>query len=148
MGVIVYTAQMSRLWKAEPDALDITIKSSRGLGAVFAPDTWDMVTGVKRGTVSTETYRHWYLSLLRRRYRQDQTAWDSVLARPRVVLLCYCPVGQFCHRHLLADVFKKLGADYCGEILLTGQLVPPSALYQAAPTRVTGGSYRTAYSDA
>ena len=140
MRVVVYTAQISGLWKAEPDAMDITIKSSRGLGAVFAPDTWDMVMGVKRGTVSTETYRHWYLSLLRRRYRQDRTVWDSVLARPRAVLLCYCPVGQFCHRHLLAEVLGKLGADYRGEILPTGQFVSPAALCNPAPTRVTVGS--------
>jgi hypothetical protein len=135
MALIVYTAHMSRSWKEDPDALDVTIKSSRGVGAVFAPDNWEMVMGVKRGTVPPAVYRDWYLRVLRRSYRQERAQWEAVLARTRAVLLCYCHPEQFCHRQILAEVLTKLGADYRGEILPAGQLVPPTARgNQAAAT--------------
>jgi hypothetical protein len=134
MALIVYTAQLRRSWQEDPDALDVTIKSSRGLGAVFAPDNWEMVMGVKQGAVPSGVYRDWYLGMLRRSYRQERAQWEALLARQRAVLLCYCPPGQFCHRQILADVLTKLGADYRGEILPAGQLVPPTAHWGQATT--------------
>jgi len=132
MALIVYTARMSRSWKEDPDALDVTIKSSRGLAAVFAPDNWEMVMGVKRGTVPTAVYRDWYLGVLRRSYCQERSQWEMLLARKRAVLMCYCHPWQFCHRHILAAVLAKLGADYRGEILPEGQLLLPSSLQDTA----------------
>jgi hypothetical protein len=55
MAVQVYTGQLGRY--RGPHGLDITIKSSRGLGRAFAPTAWEMVLGVKRGTVSASQYR-------------------------------------------------------------------------------------------
>lgn len=132
MALIVYTAQMSRSWKEDPDALDVTIKSSRGLGTVFAPDSWEMVMGMKQGVVPSGVYRDWYLGVLRRSYSQARARWEAVLARQRAVLLCYCPPGQFCHRQILAEVLTKLGAEYRGELLPAGQLVLPSAVRESA----------------
>lgn len=143
MALIVYTARMSRSWKEDPDALDVTIKSGRGFGAVFAPNDWEMVMGVKRGTVPTGVYRNWYLGMLRCSYRQERAQWEALLARERTVLLCYCHPEQFCHRQILAEVLTKLGADYRGEILPTGQLVPPTARWgkaTATPWRCRGGA--------
>lgn len=114
MAVQVSTGQLGRY--RGPDGLDITIKSSRGLGRTFAPPSWDMVLGVKRGTVSELHYRDWYLNVLRTSYRTQPRAWQQLLALPKVVLLCYCRPGTFCHRHLLADVLGKLGAELHGEV--------------------------------
>ena len=114
MPLHVYTAQLGTY--QGPDALDVTIKSSTGLGRVFAPTRWDMVMGVKRGRVNQEAYQQWYLDVLRDSYRRHRQEWDTLLSRRRVVLLCYCPPGAFCHRLILADVLGKLGAELRGEL--------------------------------
>ena len=114
MAVHVYTGQLGRY--RGTDGLDITLKSSRGLGRAFAPIAWEMVLGVKRGTVSESQYRDWYLAVLRTSYRTHPSAWQQLLALPKVVLLCYCRAGTFCHRHLLAEVLGKLGAEIHGEV--------------------------------
>lgn len=44
-------------------------------------------------------------------------AWRALLARPRVVLACYCADPERCHRTILArDILPKLGATYRGEL--------------------------------
>jgi hypothetical protein len=51
MTLAVYTGQLGKYGGV--DGLDITLKTSRGLGRTFAPTAWDMVVGVKRGKVSS-----------------------------------------------------------------------------------------------
>ena len=99
------------------DALDITIKSAPPEGRPFAPDRWAMVLGVKRGRLSADAYRAYYLELMRASYRHQREAWAALLARDEVTLLCYCPPAlPFCHRPLLArEILPALGARYCGE---------------------------------
>lgn len=49
----------------------------------------------------------------------DRAAWEALLARPRVVLGCVCPTtpdALHCHRHLLAGILRKLGAENRGEL--------------------------------
>jgi ribA/ribD-fused uncharacterized protein len=114
MALAVYTGQVGRYRGV--DGLDVTLKSSRGIGRAFAPSQWDMVRGVKRGTVSEAQYREWYLDVLRASFRTRQAAWQHVLQQPQVVLLCYCRPGEFCHRQILAEVLGKLGAEVKGEM--------------------------------
>jgi uncharacterized protein YeaO (DUF488 family) len=89
------------------DGLDITVKSGKGIGKLFAP-TWDMVMGVKQGRITEAEYTERFLNLLRERYRQDERAFVEVLKREQIVLLCYCRAGAFCHRHLVVDVLEKV----------------------------------------
>lgn len=114
MALTVYTGQLGTYRGS--DGLDITLKSSRGLGRTFAPTAWNMVLGVKRGEVSEAQYREWYLDVLRASYRAQQPAWQQLLRQQRIVLLCYCRPDEFCHRHMLADVLSKLGAEAKGEV--------------------------------
>jgi hypothetical protein len=111
----VYTAQIGRYHAA--DALDVTIKSAPPAGRAFAPDRWDMVLGAKRGRLSADAYRAYYLELMRASYRRHRQSWATLLARDEVTLLCYCPPSMtFCHRHILArEILPALGARYCGE---------------------------------
>ena len=111
----VYTAQIGKYHGA--DALDITIKSAPLEGRPFAPDRWDMVLGAKRGRLSQDAYRVYYLDLMRASYHQHREAWAELLARAEVTLLCYCArTVSFCHRHILArEILPALGARYCGE---------------------------------
>lgn len=111
----VYTAQIGKYHGA--DALDITIKSAPLEGRPFAPDRWDIVLGAKRGHLSQDAYRTYYLNLMRASYREQGEAWTNLLARDEVTLLCYCaPTVSFCHRRILAhEILPALGARYCGE---------------------------------
>lgn len=89
------------------DGLDITVKSGKGIGKLFAP-TWDMVMGVKQRRITVAEYTERFLNLLRERYRQDEAAFIDVLKWEQVVLLCYCRPGEFCHRHLVVNVLEKV----------------------------------------
>ena len=111
----VHTGQIGKYHGA--DALDVTIKSAPPEGRPFAPDRWDMVLGARRGRLSADAYRAYYLELMRASYRQHREVWTTVLARDEVTLLCYCPAATpFCHRYILArEILPRLGARYCGE---------------------------------
>ena len=82
MALAVYTGQLGTYRGAD---VDITLKSSHGLGRTFAPTAWDMVMGVKRGKVSEAQYREWYLDVLRDSYRARQPAWQQLLRQQRIV---------------------------------------------------------------
>jgi hypothetical protein len=128
-----------------PD-LNVTRKSGTVDGLPFAP-SWDLVEvilrarklerhfflGVAHGTPewdaactdarrieesAWEQYVPAYLTEMRASYRRDRAGWDRLLARPRVVLLCYCPNATRCHRTVLArDILQKLGVLYGGELV-------------------------------
>lgn len=79
----------------------------------FAP-TWDMIHAYKEGSLSREEYTLQYLELMRQSFRDNQRAWSDVVwqvthYKMRLVILCYCkPPPEFCHRHLLAEMFQKV----------------------------------------
>ena len=50
-------------------------------------------------------------------YERHRPAWDALLARERVVLICYCVDPGYCHRTLLAGYLGKLGAEVHGELV-------------------------------
>ena len=114
---MLYTAQFRYTGK---DRKDITVKSG---DKSFAP-TWDMVMGVKEGRITEQRYAEMYLALLTSRY---ETSNNMVEACCRVVedaiagdvtLVCYCPAGAFCHRHLLVGwLTTNWKVNYGGERL-------------------------------
>jgi len=53
---------------------------------------------------------------LRHGVRPQPEAWNELLARPEIVLLCYCTDPEHCHRTLLAGVLQRLGAEFFGEV--------------------------------
>lgn len=141
MSVAVYTARIS---SRDPDRLDVTRKSAT-TGLFLAP-SWSILSPVlharneyleaqreaeKRGFGLDETrvdgpavqweivwanYQRSYLAEMRRSYVQFRDQWLALLARPRVVLCCYCVDAAHCHRTLLArDILPKLGATNAGE---------------------------------
>ena len=113
--VKVYTSQYRY---NGPNRLDITVKSG---DKTFAP-TWDMVWKHKRGEITDEEYTKMYYDLMRKSYRSHRKRWEEVLHMKRVVFVCFCKPGAFCHRRLLAEIFVKLGASYEGEIPIDGGL--------------------------
>ena len=108
MTTNIYTIQIKPatkevLDKQNKELFDITVKSNK---TPFSP-TWDMVWGVKQGTMTeaqyTELYREMMLNLMKR----NPEVWDNFKNQSDWVLGCYCKPDQFCHRHLLKDYIIK-----------------------------------------
>ena len=66
---------------------------------------WDLVKGIKNGTITREQYTEAY------RYHLDSLGEQKVLAglQDGDVLLCYERPGDFCHRHILAEWLNEKG---------------------------------------
>jgi uncharacterized protein YeaO (DUF488 family) len=95
--------QTSTMRYAGHDKLDITVKSGN---RVFAP-TWDMVMGHKEGRISNEEYTDKYIGMMRLSWQRHQADWLRLLKQEVVTLCCYCPAGNFCHRHILKQLLEK-----------------------------------------
>lgn len=128
------------------DRFDVTRGSGRGDGLAFAPSTTILAPalaarklaeaclrkGAPRQAASIEdaawaVYAPLYVAEMRAGYgKRDapgphREAWDRLLARERVVLVCFCDVEKWrghCHRVLLArDILPKFpNVVYEGEI--------------------------------
>lgn len=100
----------------DPDKLDITVKSGQ---RYFAP-TWEMVMGVKRGTMTHEEYDKRYEAMLDQNKEYHPKPLHALLARKRVVFVCYCPSNNVhCHRRFLA---KWLVANFPGQCEYKGEI--------------------------
>lgn len=137
MPLEVYTAKMGY---RGPDWLDVSLQGNmrrgdtatgghRGVGYILAPPPslvfpFLQLRKAGRETPATQAeYRERYLQHLRDRYRgAGRRAFDTVLSWPRVVLLCFCKPGEFCHRHLLAEVLVKTGERHAIDVVLRGEL--------------------------
>jgi len=111
----IYTSQLRY---SGNDRLDITAKGQDPIGKHFAP-TWEMVKSIKSGTISQELYTLAYVGILSTSLGLNSQVWQQVQSMypNRITLVCFCPIGAFCHRVLLANAFQgmELG-EYKGEI--------------------------------
>lgn len=103
--------------------LDVTVKGRDPLGRVFAP-TWDLVMGVKNGTLTEEEYSQSYkghinhIFSIKPRHVAVQQIIDKHAEIGTLVLVCFCRPYSFCHRYLLADILVGQGwGTYKGELL-------------------------------
>lgn len=118
MTLTIHTARISY---GGPDRFDVTAQSGGPAGKPFAP-TWALLRGYllkrNRGSLTEADwirYRELYTREMRHTYVACREAWDALLARPEVTLVCYCTDPQRCHRTVLAEILAKLGATYAGE---------------------------------
>ena len=128
MPLQVYTARIS---SSDPDTLNIT-RGSGTAGLFLAPSRIILrvaLAEMKRARslaerdASFERYRVRYLDEMRESYRTSRPAWDELLARPRVVLVCYCTDARRCHRWIARTlILPTLGAVDCGEITDEGEV--------------------------
>ena len=101
-----------------PYRLDVTVKGQDPFGKLFAP-TWDMVNLSKKqpwNDVTKRIYVEKYHELILNVINKNPEAWKKLIAMPYVVLVCFCPAGEFCHRHLLMHYLTQYGAVCHGEI--------------------------------
>lgn len=116
------TTQMSQWRKVQKLEnvlfLDTTVKSG---DSVFAP-TWDIVRGVKSGALTPAEYTVEYTRLMRESYRLHTARWLSICHLEHVVVACYCPPNQFCHRHLLKSMLASVCIRHGIPFLYDGEL--------------------------
>jgi hypothetical protein len=119
---------VTAIWTARvnyrgPDRLDITRKSAGPSGLPFAP-SWAILGPAlarrRAGDVEAianawPQYAADYTAEMRRSYVEQRAAWDQLLARSEVTLVCYCTDPAHCHRTVLAGLLVKAGATYHGE---------------------------------
>ena len=121
MTILIHTA---RVTYTGPDRLDVTRKSG---DPTFAP-SWrilgPMLTLRRQADIGymPSRFAHaWpqyvfdYTAEMRTSYCEHRAAWDALLARDEVTLLCYCTDPMHCHRTVLAEILGKLGATVRGE---------------------------------
>lgn len=116
----MYTIQLAK-WRNIKDTgielIDTTVKS--GLPE-FSP-TWDMVTGIKQGTLTEQEYTSLYLAKMRQSYKDHIDKWIGLLSKPSFAIACYCKEGVFCHRHLLAQYLLKVAQYHGITIMFKGE---------------------------
>ena len=105
--------------------LNITRQPGDAGGLPFAPSQTILkpVLRARRHGTALDALEAWrayvpaYLAEMRASYRAHRAAWDALLARDLVVLVCYCGSAERCHRTILGrEILPKLGAVYCGEL--------------------------------
>jgi len=105
----VYTSQFN--YKGE-DRIDITWQT--GL-EIFRPIK-ELIYAYKNGNIHEDTYICMYNKMMYDSWRKNREAWEEVLQRDRITLVCHCPEDAFCHRVVLAKILTQQGATYKGEI--------------------------------
>ena len=115
--MILYTYQLAhhrRLMKGDIPLLDTTVKTG---DKRLAPN-WDIVMGVKNGTITEAQYTTEYLAILNQSWNDHPDFFKWLYSHEVLAVGCYCRAGVFCHRHLLVSFLKERGKDvrYFGEI--------------------------------
>lgn len=118
---LVYSARLSY---GGPDRLDVT-RASATEGLFLAP-SWAILRPalealrVLRGPALERAWLDYverYTDEMRTSYRTSRAAWDGLVARERVVLVCFCTDAARCHRAILREhLLPALGAVDAGEI--------------------------------
>lgn len=125
---ILYTAQYN---VKHQNRLDITVKGNDPKGSMFAP-SWDMVNRFKKDSSYTKIkYITDYFSLLGKRSMDTGFRFRQASLRKEdlIVLVCFCPPFEFCHRYLVVHhLLKKYPEEmqYHGELFSNGNIVSPT----------------------
>ena len=114
---ILKTIYTSHYRYSGPNRIDITVKGQHPDWKYFAP-TWDMVKGVKNGTLSEEEYIRIYLDII---VGVHTSIWDKLLQYEEIVLVCFCPENAFCHRNILT---RYITSTLNGRVKWLGWLKP------------------------
>lgn len=114
----VFTANIREYKGAH--GLDITIGTGTGIGLeLFAPPNKQMVNRVIRNRRSPNFAKIWadyeaeFVAAMRARYKANPQAYIDFLSQcDERVLLCYCEIGQACHRDLVVDILERVAEHH------------------------------------
>lgn len=104
----VWTIQISK-WRqlVGTDIILLDTTAMNKPNSIFSP-TWEIVRGIKSGKITETQYTETYLQLLRFNYLNRRDEFKEAISRPKIAIGCFCPSGQFCHRHLLANWLVRM----------------------------------------
>ena len=106
----IYTAPYGY---AGDDRVDV---SFNGGNFVFTPPR-PLLFEYRLGRLSPEKFQKEYREFLEGSFIEHMYNWDMLLESGKIVLVCSCNAGDAsCHRHVLIDFLKRLGAVYCGAV--------------------------------
>lgn len=104
----LFTTTMSRrwmLWQHRIEPIDISIRS----GNQALASVWPLESDLRAGIINPHEYAGHYRELIQERYRADKTPFlPFINSTHPMALMCYCDVGQPCHRHVLVQLFSEL----------------------------------------
>lgn len=118
----MWTGQLSNWRQIQASGIEVIDTTVKGGKTPFAP-TWDIVHAHKSYEITDEEYRARYIELMRESWREHRDEWLHFIMKPNYALCCFCRPGNFCHRHILREMFEKVAAKqdiplvYRGEIL-------------------------------
>lgn len=114
----MYTGELVHIARYE-NPLNITVKAPEVLGRLCAP-SWSMVLGHKAGKgdvryigehtpLTDQMYVDRFSSLMWDRFSVNADLYRQLLTTKNITLLCFCPEGEFCHRHVLVEkIFPEM----------------------------------------
>ena len=112
--VKIYTSYYARCRNGVPNAICIPVSTGvpkwfqqKNVPLNYLAPGWDLVNGIKGGTITEEEYLTIYRSRLAQLNRKDvikeiETVCDLNCVQ-MAILLCYEVPEDFCHRHTLAE---------------------------------------------
>lgn len=111
----IWTLQLSRWRLAKKEGIHILNITAKSGIACFAPEM-NLVMQYKNGQMGEAEYTEAYLEKMRRCYVQYRNEWERLQGIEKMAITCYCPAGQYCHRHLfkgcLTKFLDKKGTEY------------------------------------
>lgn len=91
--------------------------------SAFAPD-FANVMAYKRGEMSEAEYTVQYKHRMRQSLSTEPEKWEQLKEHKEVALACYCASGQFCHRHLFADMMARYLEKEGFKVVQMGEVLP------------------------
>jgi len=116
-GFDLVIATSTRNYRGPGEVIDCTYT----VKSIFAPQ-WDMVDGIKNGTMTEEQYTERYHALMMSSYRAHKELWLKAINSKHIVLVCYCKPGQFCHRTILAGYLRQVAEKQGMKVLVKGEV--------------------------
>lgn len=120
----VWTVQMAKWRKARErnvPVIDITVKSGN---KKLAP-TWEFLMEYKNSAkddAAEAVYTEKFIAKIQQLKRDEPDVLLELLYSGEIALMCYCPAGKFCHRHLLVNELVTLGQDHDVEVVYMGEI--------------------------
>lgn len=89
--------------------LDSMVKAHKNATGTWARNRYKVSPEIQ--AAADAKYTKEYFALLLTRWAEVKAWLRSLSAEQDITLLCYCREGDFCHRHLLADLIRKYRPD-------------------------------------
>lgn len=113
----IFTGQMGKRHAAAKIGLPVLDITAMSGNTVFAPD-WKILKQYKQGLVSNGRYTDVYREKMYASMESHPEEWEKLAGYKRVLALCYCAPGKYCHRHVWLDVVQEYFMQgYCPEHL-------------------------------